>query len=169
MAADGSAWRVHSRRSEMKKLFKAMVLGMAAMLLSGAAAASDKGSADEAVALVKKAVAYMKENGKEKAFAEFGNSASAQFHDRDLYIFVYDMNGNNLAHGNNPKMVGKNLLEMKDHEGKFIIKSFIDTASSKGKGWVDYKWPNPVTKAVEQKSSYIEKVDNLIVGAGIYK
>jgi signal transduction histidine kinase len=79
------------------------------------------------------------------------------------------MNGNNLAHGNNPKMVGKNLLEMKDHEGKFIIKSFIDTASSKGKGWVDYKWPNPVTKAVEQKSSYIEKVDNLIVGAGIYK
>lgn len=153
----------------MKKLFKAAVLGMSLTLFGGAVSAADKGSADEAVAMVKKAAAYMKENGKEKAFAEYGNPANTQFHDRDLYIFVYDMNGNNVAHGNNPKMVGKNLLEMKDHDGKYIIKGFIDTANSKGKGWVDYKWPNPVTKAVEQKSSYIEKVDNLIVGAGIYK
>jgi len=153
----------------MKKLFKGFMLGMFAFAISGAVAAAERGSADEAVAMVKKAIAYMKEHGKEKAFAEFGNMSNAQFHDRDLYIFVYDMNGNNVAHGNNPKMVGKNLLEMKDHDGKFIIKGFIDVANSKGKGWVDYKWPNPVTKAVEQKSGYIEKVDNLIVGSGIYK
>ena len=153
----------------MKNLIKALVLGLSALIFSGTVAAADKGSADEAVAMVKKAVAYMMEHGKDKAFAEFGNAANTQFHDRDLYIFVYDMNGVNLAHGNNPKMVGKDLVEMKDHDGKFIIKGFIDMASTKGKGWVDYKWPNPVTKAVEQKSSYIEKADNVIVGAGVYK
>jgi cytochrome c len=150
------------------KIFKALGLVLM-MLAAGAAAAADRASPEEATAMVKKAIAYMKEAGKDKAFAEFANPANSQFHDRDLYIFVYDLNGNNVAHGNNPKMVGKNLLEMKDNDGKFIIKGFIDVANTKGKGWVDYKWPNPVTKAVESKSSYVEKVDNLIVGAGIYK
>lgn len=153
----------------MKHLFKALATAVFALLTVGTASATERGSADEAVAMVKKAIAYMKENGKERAFAEFANPANSQFHDRDLYIFVYDLNGNNVAHGNNPKMIGKNLLEMKDHDGKFIIKGFIDVANTKGKGWVDYKWPNPVNKAVEQKSGYIEKADNLIIGSGVYK
>lgn len=153
----------------MNKLFKVLVFGLIFAVLNTTAFAADRGSTDEAMAMVKKAVAYLKESGKDKAFAEFGSSTNAQFHDRDLYVFVYDANGINLAHGNNPKMVGKNLLEMKDHDGKFIVKSFIEVANSKGKGWVDYKWPNPVTKAIESKSSYIEKVDGLIVGCGIYK
>lgn len=153
----------------MKQLLKTMTIALLALFIHASATAADRGTADEAVAMVKKAIAYMKENGKDKAFAEFGNPANTVFHDRDLYIFVYDMNGNNVAHGNNPKMVGKNLLEMKDHDGKFIIKGFIEVANDKGKGWVDYKWPNPVTKAVEQKSGYVEKVDNLIVGSGVYK
>lgn len=150
------------------KLFRVLGLVMA-MFAFGAASANERGSADEAMAMVKKAIAHMKEAGKEKAFVEFANPANKDFHNRDIYIFVYDMKGNNVAHGNNPKMVGKNLLEMKDGDGKYIIKSFIEMANTKGHGWVDYKWPNPITKAVELKSSYIEKADDLIVGAGIYK
>jgi cytochrome c len=154
----------------MKKLFKTIVFALFSLAINNAAfAAGERGSAEEAVAMVKKAVAYMKENGKEKAFAEFSNTSNSQFHDRDLYLFVYDFNGTAVTHGNNPKMVGKNLLDMKDNDGKFIIKSFIEVANGKGKGWVDYKWPNPVTKAVESKSSYIEKADGLIIGCGIYK
>jgi len=164
----------------MKTLFKTFAVGVLVCLFGGTAAAADRGSPDEAVAMVKKAVAYMKENGKEKAFAEFANPANKEFHDRDLYInkefhdrdlyiYVYDMKGNCIAHGNNPKMVGKNLLEMKDNSGKAIIKGFIDVANTKGKGWVDYKWPNPVTKAVELKSGYVEKAEDVIVGSGVYK
>lgn len=141
------------------------------LLASCCAYAAEKGTADEAVALVKKAAAYLTANGKEKAFAEFNNS-SGQFVMKDLYIFVYATNGEgtNLAHGANPKMVGKNLLELKDADGVFIVKEFIKTANSKtGKGWVDYKWPNPVTKALEAKSSYVEKVGDVVIGCGIYK
>jgi cytochrome c len=153
----------------MKKLLKEVAFSLFFVAFGTAAFAAEKGSPEEAVAMVKKAVAHLKENGKEKAFVECGNVGNAQFHDRDLYVFVYDLNGVNVAHGNNPKMVGKNLLDMKDYDGKFIIKSFIEAANSEGKGWVDYKWPNPVTKAVESKSSYIEKVDGLIIGCGVYK
>ncbi len=152
----------------MTKLFKGLVFALFALALSGSASAADRGSADEAIAMVKKAAAYMRENGNDKAFAAIGDTSNKAFHDRDLYIFVYDMKGYDVAHGNNPKMVGKNLLDMKDSDGKAIIRSFIDVAKTKGSGWVDYKWPNPVTKAVESKSAYIEKVGDLIVGCGIY-
>ncbi|HCE07956.1 MAG TPA: histidine kinase, partial [Oxalobacteraceae bacterium] len=76
-----------------------------AMVISTAAFAAEQGSAAEATAMVKKAVAYLKANGKEKAFAEF-SSQSGQFKDRDLYVFVQDMNGKMLAHGENGKLVG---------------------------------------------------------------
>lgn len=154
----------------MNALLKGLIFSLFAAFIGTTACAAERGTADEANALVKKAVAHLKANGKEKAFAAF-NDPKGQFVDRDLYIFVYDMQGTNLSigNGNAGKMVGKNLIDMRDTDGKYIIKSFIETANSKGKGWIDYKWPNPVTKAVESKSSYIEKVDDVIVGAGIYK
>ena len=153
----------------MTRLIKGFLLAAFLAMVAAGSMAAERGTQDEAVAMVKKAVAYIKANGKEKAFADFGNPANKDFHDRDLYIFVYDLNGVSLAHGNNPKMVGKNLIDMKDNSGVPIIKGFIDVANAKGKGWVDYKWPNPVTKAVESKSSYVEKLDDVIVGCGIYK
>lgn len=153
----------------MKKIFSAILLSLCTLAFShSATAAGSKGSADEAVALVKKAVAYIKANGKEKAFAEFNNPAGS-FKDRDLYVFTVEMNGVMSSHGVNPKLIGKNLLGLKDVEDKPFVKAFIDVANSKGKGWVDYKWPNPMTKAVESKSTYIEKTDGLVVGCGIYK
>ena len=51
-----------------------------------------------------------------------------------------------------------------------IVKNFIEVGNSKaGNGWVDYKWPNPVTKAVESKATYIEKVGDILIGSGVYK
>lgn len=138
-------------------------------LLSAPVLAADKGSAEEAIAMVKKAAAKIKAEGKEKAYAAFADPNNKDFHDRDLYIFVYDLNGVNVAHGNNPKMVGKNLLDLKDVEGKPLIRQMVDIAKTKGNGWVEYKWPNPVTKSVEAKSSYVERVEDVLVGAGIYK
>lgn len=146
------------------------LLCLGAFFQASAVAASERGTADEAVSLVKKAVAYLQANGREKAFAEFNNT-KGQFVDRNLYIFVYDLKGTNLAigNGNAAKMVGKNLIDMRDADDKYIIKSLIDIANTKGKGWFDYKWPNPVTKSIELKSSYVEKVDDILVGCGIYK
>lgn len=151
----------------MNTVFKSVSIGLAALAFSAVAMASDKGTADEAMAMVKKGVAFVKANGKEKAFAEF-NNPKGPFVDRDLYVMVYDMEGNNKAHGSNPKLIGKNLLEIKDADGKFIVKGLIEMAQ-KGKGWFDYKWPNSVTKAVEAKSTYVEKVDDVLIGVGIYK
>jgi signal transduction histidine kinase len=153
----------------MRALVSIAALSLSLFAASSTALAADKGTADEAVAMVKRAVALIKSDGKDKAFAAIADPANTAFHDRDLYIYVYDLNGVALAHGNNPKMVGKPLIGLKDNEGKAMIKEMVDTAKSKGKGWVDFKWPNPVTKAVESKSGYVERVDDMLVGSGIYK
>lgn len=151
----------------MKAFLSGVALVFGALALP--AMASDKASANDAIKMVKKAAALVKSDGKEKAFAAFADPANKDFHDRDLYVYVYDMNGVSLAHGTNPKMVGKNLLNMKDNEGKPMIQEMVKVAKEKGSGWVDYKWPNPVTKAVEAKSGYVERVDDILIGSGVYK
>jgi signal transduction histidine kinase len=149
----------------LKRLLGVTVLGF--MTLT-AAHANEQGSAAEAEAMVKKAVTYVKANGPEKSYDEFTNGKS--FKDRDLYIIVYDLNGKNLAQGANPKLVGKDLINLKDPDGKPIIQMFIDLAKGKGKGWVEgYKFLNPVSQKMEGKAMYLERVGDTLVGCGIYK
>lgn len=152
----------------MKKILQGTVIGLAAFAFSGIALAAEKGTADEAVAMVKKGVALIKSGGQSKAFAEF-NDPTGAFVQKDLYVMCYDMMGTNKCHGSNAKLIGKNLLEIKDADGKFIVKGLIEVAQKTGKGWVDYNWPNATTKSVESKATYVEKVGDVLIGVGIYK
>ena len=85
---------------------------IAAAFLAPAHAKDDFGTPQEAEALVKKAVAHIRSAGREKAFADFTEKKSGWV-DRDLYVVVYGMDGKGLAHGQNAKMVGKELIELK--------------------------------------------------------
>jgi cytochrome c len=158
----------------MKNVLKSIILALTMLSFgaaAGAAVAADKATADDAVAMVKKAGDYIKKNGKDKAFAEF-NNPKGPFIDRDLYIFAFLANGDGIerANGANIKLVGKNVLELKDADGKYMIKSVLEIGAKEGgKGWVDYKWPNPVSGAIEAKRTYVERVDDVVVGCGIYK
>jgi len=153
----------------MHKLLAGMLVGCLVATAAGSARAADKpGTADEAVAMVKKATAFLKANGRDRAFAEI-NDPRGRFVDRDLYVTVYDMNGTCLAHGFNPKMVGKNMLDLKDPDGKPFIKERSEVARSKDQFWIDYKYINPTTKQIGAKSMYTEKVGDLLVSCGVYK
>ncbi|HEY0819694.1 MAG TPA: cache domain-containing protein [Rhizobacter sp.] len=141
-----------------------------ACLAVGVSASAKEGNATaaEATAMVKKGVAFIKANGKEKGFAEISNKAG-QFNDRDLYLVVYGLDGVVHAHGANEKMVGKNLIDLKDVDGKAFVKERVELAQSKGTFWQDYKFTNPVTKKIEPKSMYCEKLNDAVVCGGIYK
>jgi hypothetical protein len=150
-------------------IFK-VLLGACAMslLMAGAAQAADQGSAADAEAMVKRAVAYIKANGPEKAYEEFTNGKS--FKDRGLYVIVNDMNGKSLAHGGNPKLVGKELGTLKDADGKPIFPLFLEAIKGKDRGWTaDYKFLNPATQKIETKASFFERVGDTNVGVGMYK
>jgi cytochrome c len=131
-------------------------------------AAGDAGTKDEAIAMVKKAMEYIKANGREKSFEEFTNT-KGKFIDRDLYIVVYDMNAKCLAHGQKKSMVGQELIEFKDVDGKEYMKERVDLMKKQQSAWQEYKFMNPVSKQIEPKLMYIERFEDLIVGCGVYK
>ena len=141
----------------------------AALLAAGAAhAQTGNATAEQATAMVKKGVAFIKANGKDKGYTEV-STKGGQFTDRDLYLVVYGLDGVVRAHGANEKMVGKNLIDLKDVDGKPFVKERVDLAQSKGTFWQDYKFTNPVSKKIEPKRMYCEKLDDAVVCGGIYK
>jgi cytochrome c len=130
--------------------------------------AAERGATQEAVALAQKAVAYYKANGKDKAFAEINNK-TGQFVDRDMYVFVFNIDGIMLAHGANERMIGKQVLQLKDADGKVFGQEMQALVKAAKPGWIDYKWPNSVTQKIEPKTTYVEPVGELGFAVGIYK
>jgi cytochrome c len=151
----------------MLKVFAAALL---ALTLGSPAIAGEStvGNRDEAVAMVKRVQHKFEADGAQPTFRAVSDAKVAEFHDRDLYPFVYDLEGVNVAHGARPALIGKSLISMKDQDGKYLIQEMIVIAKSTGSGWIDYKWPNPITNRIEDKTSYVERMGDYLVGVGIY-
>ena len=147
------------------------VFAIVSALLTAAfpAGAAEFGTKEEATAMVKRVQAKFKKEGPEAAFQAINNKAPG-FADRDLYPFVTELTGLCVANGVTPAVRGKNLIDLKDQDGKFMIQEFVRTASNlPGHGWVDYRWLNPVTKTIEDKSAWIERMGDYFVGVGVYR
>jgi cytochrome c len=145
-----------------------LLISVAVPFLTAAAFAGEHGTKPEATAMVKKAAAYITANGAAKAYAEI-TAQDPKFHERDLYVIVYDGAGKCLAHGNNAKLAGKDLLDAQDADGVYYIKDRVALMKTKSSFWQDYKFTNPLTKKIEPKSTYCEKLNDTAVCVGIYK
>ncbi len=152
----------------MRALRNVAIATASALAFIASAHAGDKATKDEAIAMVKKAVAYIKAQGADKAYTEI-TDRKGQFVDRDLYIVVYQLDGKVLAHGGNAKFVGKDMSDAQDVDGKFFVKERIALAQKQPSFWQDYKFVNPVDKKVEPKQMYCERLENTAVCGGVYK
>lgn len=149
----------------MKNTIVAMLLATSALTYAPARAADN---AAAAIAMVDKGAAYLQKNGKEALIKEV-NSKNPEFVTDATYLTVRALDGTQLAHPTNPKLVGKNMVVLPDADGKLFRKEIIDQAAAKGKGWVDYRYNNPNTGEIEKKSTYFVKHGDIILEAGIYK
>jgi cytochrome c len=152
----------------MKQLLQGALLVAAIAAQVPALAKAEFASKDEAVTMVKKGVAFVKANGKEKGYAEITNK-KGPFVDRDLYLVVYGLDGTVLAHGANEKQVGHNLIDLKDIDGKLFVKERVELAQKQPTFWQEYKFTDPVTRKIEPKEMYCERLDETVVCGGIYK
>ena len=126
------------------------------------------GTRTEAINMVKQVQRMFASQGPSKTFKAV-TSQLPVFKDRDLYPFIYTLEGVNVAHGVKRVLVGKDLLELRDGEGTPLIKLMVNVAKTRKNGWVDYKWPNPVTRQLTSKSAYIERLGrDYFVGVGVY-
>ena len=141
-----------------------VALGVLLMSVSSLAIAGDFGTADEAKAMLEKAVAAVKAN-KAEALAQF-TKGEGGFKDRDLYPFCGGPDGNFTAH---PSLVGKSLKDLKDKAGKALGEDIYATAKEGAIGEVSYMWPRPGTDEPVQKISFVTKVDDQVCAVGYYK
>jgi cytochrome c len=147
----------------------AFLVFAALLTMASPVAAEEFGTKDEAIAMVKRVQAEFKKDGPDATFKAVSDKATKEFHDRDLYPFIYDMSGLCVAHGARPALIGKSLIDLKDQDGKFLIREMVAMAKGAEHGWIDYKWPNPITNKIEDKLSYVEKMGDYFVGVGVYK
>jgi len=152
----------------MKNFVSIAALAGFAAAASIAIAAEGGATAEQATAMVKKGVAFIKANGADKGYAEI-TSKTSQFKYQDLYLVVYGLDGVVHAHGANDKMVGRNLIDLKDVDGKAFVRERVELGQAKASFWQDYKFTNPENKKIEPKTMYCERLDNTVVCGGIYK
>jgi cytochrome c len=151
----------------MKKL--AVTLVVLALTLALAIPALAKSTREQAEALVQEAATFYQAQGKDATLKEL-NNPHGKFVKDDLYVFAYSLaDGANIAHPFNPKLVGKNFTAVPDPDGKLFRQEILNQAKTQGRGWVDYKYLNPSTKQVESKTTFSEKVGDIILSCGIYK
>jgi cytochrome c len=147
------------------KLTIAVFIVIGLFSFAGLSYAADK---DDAKDLVKRAAAYVKYQGKEKALAEI-SKPRGMFDKGETYVFAYDLQGVIVAHPKNTALIGQNMIAVPDIEGKLFRKEIVEKAKSIGSGWVDYVYLNPETNVQEHKTTYIQKAGGIILCCGVYK
>lgn len=130
--------------------------------------AREYGNADNTVALVKAGVAFVHEQGTQALIEDVLKLRKSRFVDRDLYFSVNHIDGTCLANGANPRVVGNDGNQTRDSDGKFFVREILALARRGSSGWVDYKYPHPVTKSIQLKSTYFERVEDIIISCGFY-
>jgi methyl-accepting chemotaxis protein len=123
---------------------------------------------ERAIAMVKKAVSHLSAAGPQRAFDDFEDPAGL-FQMGDLYVMVFDGQGVIQAHGRRPEIRGRNDWDVTDADGKHQTREVIEVATTRGAGWIDYRWENPRTGQIEPKSTYVEGCGDYIVGCGVYR
>lgn len=152
------------RKHFLKTLAAATLVAMA---LSAPALGQTKGSKVEAEAMAAKELACVKATGPDKGYTE--STSGSSFKDRDLYDIVDDLTGKNLAHGANAKLVGKDLIGLRDPDGKLLNKMMVDLAKEKGKGWSDaFKFRNPTNESLQRRVVNMELLGETFVGTGVF-
>ena len=126
-----------------------------------------QGTADEALALVHKALRYRQQTTRE-GFLRGLTEPAQGFHDRDMYVFALDREGRYVAFGGNPAKVGTRVQDIPGIDGQGLLEAIVAQAEREP-GWVEYDITNPATGAVQTKMSYVQQVDDLYVGCGVYK
>jgi len=149
----------------MKLFATALCLALTTLSASAAVEPTEK----EAIAMAERGAALVKSKGKDELIKKI-NAKDPEFVQGSLYVDMRDVKtGIVLAHPFNPSIVGKDLTDVPDANGKKYRREIIELAAAKGKGWVDYQYKNPTTGKIEPKTTYILLVDGVVLEAGLYK
>jgi cytochrome c len=148
-------------------MHKIVIAYAALLVLCCSMALAVEPSERDAVALCEKGARFIQANGKDKMIERI-NARDPEFNHGSLYLAMRDLNGLTVAHPTRA-IIGKNLLDVPDADGKAFRHEMLAIARGKGSGWVNYKFLNPATGKVQAKTTYVLRVGDIALEAGVYK
>ena len=153
-----------------RSLFASALVAWAMLFGAGLASAQSPGTATEAKAMLDRAIAALKAN-QATALAEFNNKNNKQFHDRDLYVFCFNMSDGKFTAHTNPALIGTDVRALKDRDDPLGQRGY-DLVKGKPEGDVgtnDYNFPKPGTTEFVPKEAFMTRVGGQGCGVGYYK
>jgi cytochrome c len=129
--------------------------------------AAESPGAEEAKALLDKAVTYFDNNGVARALCAY-NDPNGAFRKGPLYVFAINMDGVYFAHGAAPSLIGTSLRDTRDAAGQPIGELVMGAVATQQSAAVDYMWLNFETNKVEKKHTFLKKVGKFVLGVGYY-
>lgn len=150
----------------IERLFRVIAV-LVALCSAIPAFAAERGTADEAKALVQKAVALYRGAGPAAALAAFNETGGA-FQPKDLFVVAIGLDGVMRQHAKVAAFNGKDVSQLRDAEGKLFVQEQLKIATGPGAGWVEFVFSNPAEKTIENKIMYLEKVHDVFLGVGYF-
>jgi len=152
------------------RIFMAVLAAAALSWSVGSVSAQSSGTAAEARAMLDNAVVALKAN-EATALAAFNDKSNTKFHDRDLYVFCYDMTDGKFTAHPNPAVMGTDVRALKAKDDPLGQRIFDTINQSSGGSvlTVDYSFPKPGTTEPVPKQSFVTKVGNQGCAVGYYK
>jgi hypothetical protein len=151
-----------------KSLF---VFGITALILSIAPASGQQlGTVEQARAMLDRAISALKSN-EATALSEFNDPNNKQFHERDLYVFCYDISDGKITAYESPALLNVDVrtLTLKDDPiGKRVYEA-VQNAPEEGIVTIDYKFPKPGTTEPVAKQTVETRIGNQGCGVTYYK
>jgi signal transduction histidine kinase len=147
----------------------ALVLSLGLAATPATAEPTDAEMRTAATVLAERAVAHVRAVGRERALADF-NDRNGAFVAGESYVFCHAADGTVIAHGGNPALVGRNMMNARDPDGRSPTENLNRIGLTEGAGWYEFRWPNPVTKRIQDRAAYVLKVDDeTVCGSGYFR
>ena len=119
--------------------------------------------ADATMDYVSRATARYDEEGLEATVAYYNSPESLE---GNFYLFLIGADDIYIAHPIFPHLIGTDIKDVVGSDGQELGRE-IAQATEDGI-WVEYLWPNPITRAEEQKTTWAIRHDGLIFASGYY-
>ncbi|MEE4378847.1 MAG: cache domain-containing protein [Candidatus Competibacteraceae bacterium] len=145
-----------------------LLLGL--VIISSSTWADEASAKKTAISLVGKALAHVEAVGLEQALEDL-KQPDNPFQDGDVYVFIYDFEGNNLVNSVPLNLPGTNLNDIRSPDGKLVVQQMIEMTKASGGGAFEYDWVNPESQQIQSKISYFKRIPDFdgFIGSGYYQ
>ena len=151
-------------------LFAAGITALVLLWSAASVSAQQFGTAEEARAMLDRAMAALKSN-EATALSEFNDPSNKQFHDHDLYVFCYNLSDGKITAYESPALLNIDVrtLALKDDPIGQRAYQAVQNAAEASVVTIDYNFPKPGTTEPVPKQTLETRIGNQGCGVTYYK